>query len=254
MKISQVAAQLFTLREFCKTPEDIAQTLKKVADIGYQAVQISAFGPIENSEIVRLCKENNLVICSTHEPSDVIRKTPEKACQTLKELGCKYTAYPYPGGVDFFSEESVNALIADLKKAVEVFESHGLVLTYHNHDVEFLRMGKATILDKIYNECPIQGELDTYWVASGGCDPERWIRKLKGRSPLLHLKDFKMTGAKEHTFCEIGYGNLDFKGIIAAGDEAGVEWYMVEQDVCPGNPFDSLKMSFDYIKANLAQG
>jgi len=254
MKLNQVAAQLFTLRDFCKTPEDIAQTLKKVADIGYQAVQISAFGPIENSEIVRLCQENNLVICSTHEPSDEIRKTPEKACQTLKELGCKYTAYPYPAGVDFFSEESVNSLISDLANAVKVFEENGLVLTYHNHDVEFLRMGEGTILDKIYNECPIQGELDTYWVAAGGCDPERWVRKLKGRSPLLHLKDFKMTGPKEHIFCEIGQGNLDFKGIIAAADEAGCEWYMVEQDVCPGDPFDSLKMSFDYIEANLVKG
>ncbi|WP_309384265.1 sugar phosphate isomerase/epimerase family protein [Cerasicoccus frondis] len=253
MKLSQVAVQLYTLRDFCKTPEDVAQTLKKVADIGYQAVQVSGFGPIENSEIVRLCKENNLVLCSTHEPSDVVRKEPEKSCQRLKELGCKYTAYPYPAGVDFTSEESVNELIADLKNAVEVFEKHDLVLTYHNHDVEFMRMGDVTILEKIYNECAIQAELDTYWVAAGGCDPVAWVKKVAGRTPLIHLKDFKMVAAQEHIFCEIGQGNLDFKAIIAAAEAGGCEWFMVEQDVCPGDPFDSLKISFDYIKANLLE-
>ncbi|GHC07926.1 sugar phosphate isomerase/epimerase family protein [Cerasicoccus arenae] len=253
MKIHQVAAQLFTLREFTKTPEDIAQALKKVAEIGYQAVQVSGFGPIENSEVVRLCAENGLTIAATHESGEVIRKEPAKAVQKLKELGCIYTAYPFPAGVDFESEQSVNELIADLENACKVFTEAGMVLTYHNHAVEFLRMGKTTILDKIYSECSIQAELDTYWVQAGGCNPEAWVRKLKGRSPLIHLKDFKMTGHHEHTFAEIGYGNLDFKGIIAAADEAGCQWFMVEQDVCPGDPFDSLKMSFDYIKENLVE-
>ncbi|WP_309399733.1 sugar phosphate isomerase/epimerase family protein [Cerasicoccus maritimus] len=253
MKLSQVAVQLYTLRDFCKTPEDIAKTLKKVAEIGYQAVQVSGFGPIENSEIVRLCKENNLVLCSTHEPSDMIREEPQKVCDRLKELGCKYTAYPFPRDVDFESEESVNALIADLKNAVKVFEENDLVLTYHNHDVEFMRMGDKTVLEKIYDECPIQAELDTYWVAAGGCDPERWVNKVAGRTPLLHMKDYKVAASNQRMFCEIGQGNLDFKGIIAAADKAGCLWYMVEQDVCPGDPFDSLKMSFDYIKANLVE-
>jgi hypothetical protein len=31
----------------------------------------------------------------------------------------------------------------------------------------------------------------------------------------------------------------------------GCAWFIVEQDTCPGDPFDSLRQSFDYIKANL---
>ena len=50
---------------------------------------------------------------------------------------------------------------------------------------------------------------------------------------------------------EIGYGNLDFKAIVAAAEASGCEWFIVEQDSCPGDPFDSAKLSFDYIKANL---
>ena len=39
--------QLYTLREFCKTPQDIVDSLKRVKEIGYQFVQVSGVGPIE---------------------------------------------------------------------------------------------------------------------------------------------------------------------------------------------------------------
>ena len=50
---------------------------------------------------------------------------------------------------------------------------------------------------------------------------------------------------------EIGNGNLEWKNIVAAADEAGCKWYIVEEDTCPGNPFDSLKQSYEYIKEEL---
>ena len=42
--------------------------------------------------------------------------------------------------------------------------------------------------------------------------------------------------------------------IIAEAEAGGCEWFIVEQDTCPGDPFESLKQSFDYIKAHLARG
>ena len=47
MPASVIAAQLYTLREFLKTPEDIASSLKKVRQLGYESVQVSGLGPIE---------------------------------------------------------------------------------------------------------------------------------------------------------------------------------------------------------------
>ena len=55
----------------------------------------------------------------------------------------------------------------------------------------------------------------------------------------------------ETTMMEIGYGNLKWKDIIRTADESGCEWYIVEQDICPASPFDSLKKSYDYIVTNL---
>lgn len=38
----KIGAQFYTLREYMKTIEDFDASCKKVADIGYQTVQISA--------------------------------------------------------------------------------------------------------------------------------------------------------------------------------------------------------------------
>ena len=50
-------------------------------------------------------------------------------------------------------------------------------------------------------------------------------------------------------YCEVGQGNLDWAAILAACEAADVEWYIVEQDVGAGDPFDSMKISFDNLKA-----
>ena len=49
-------AQLYTVREFTQTIEDVAETLKKVARIGYTAIQISAFGPVDPKEVARIAR------------------------------------------------------------------------------------------------------------------------------------------------------------------------------------------------------
>ena len=37
----EIGAQLYTVRDFCKTTEDFSQTLKKIADIGYKNVHFA---------------------------------------------------------------------------------------------------------------------------------------------------------------------------------------------------------------------
>lgn len=54
MSQSVIGAQLYTLRNFLKTPEDIAKSLKKVKEIGYDAVQVSGVGPIDPKELRKI--------------------------------------------------------------------------------------------------------------------------------------------------------------------------------------------------------
>jgi len=255
MKISQVAIQLYTLRDFCKTAADFAATAKKVRAIGYTAVQLSGVGPIPESELVAMCKAEGLTICATHEPSLQIINEPEKAIARLLALGTKLTAYPYPNGIDFNNPEHLTTLIAKLDAAGAKFRAAGLTLAYHNHANEFYRPdGGPTFLERVYAETSpenIVAELDTYWVQRGGGDVVEWVRRLKGRMPFIHLKDYKVAPNGEPSFCEIGAGTLPFKRIIAEAEAGGCEWFIVEQDTCPGDPFVSIKQSFDYIQAHL---
>lgn len=256
MKLNQVAAQLYTLRDFIKTPADIAASMKKVREIGYTSVQVSGMGPIEESELMKILDGEGLTCCATHESGDVIRQTPEIVVERLQKLNCKYTAYPYPAGIDFSNPEHVASLIVDLDKAGAVLREAGQVLGYHNHAIEFLRVGGKPLLETIYDSTDpknLVGEIDTYWVQYGGGDPVTWCERLADRLPLIHLKDYGYLPENKPVFAEIGYGNLDFRAIVAAAEKSGCEWFIVEQDTCPGDPFESLKMSFDYIAANLVE-
>jgi sugar phosphate isomerase/epimerase len=254
MKIHQVAAQLFTVRDICKTPADIAVTLKKIRGIGYQAIQASGIGPIAEEELVRICREEGLTICATHEPPDKIIQDPQAVVARLKKLGCRHTAYPWPAGVDLNSVASIQTLAAQLNASGKVLYDAGLSLSYHNHSAEFRRVGGRTVLEIIYAETDpryLGGEIDTYWVQHGGGDPVAWCQRLKGRLPLLHLKDYGVDQDNKVGFTEIGNGNLNWPAIISAAEAAGCEWFIVEQDSCPGDPLVSLRQSFEYIHANL---
>ena len=88
MKLKQVAAQLYTIRDHLKTPSDIAKSLKRVSDIGYQAVQISGMGPIDESELVKILDGEGLVCCATHENGNMILNEPEKVIERLRKLDC----------------------------------------------------------------------------------------------------------------------------------------------------------------------
>jgi sugar phosphate isomerase/epimerase len=254
MQINQVAVQLYTLRDFLKTPGDVADSMKKVREIGYQAVQVSGMGPIAEEELVKILDGEGLTLCATHEPISTIFNEPQKVVERLQKLNCKYTAVPYPSRIGLKTAEEVQDYVSRIAQAGAVLAQNDQVLTYHNHHMEFRRVDGKVILETIYDETDpveVQGELDTYWVQYGGGDVVDWCRRLNNRLPLLHCKDYKINDEDKPIFAEIGQGNLNWKGIIDAADGAGCQWFIVEQDVCPGDPFDSLTMSFEYIRDNL---
>ncbi|MCE2449438.1 MAG: hypothetical protein J4F35_13950 [Candidatus Latescibacteria bacterium] len=72
--------------------------------------------------------------------------------------------------------------------------------------------------------------------------------KFRDRMHIVHLKDLSMDGAKQ-CFAEVGEGNLEWEPILATCKRAQIEWYLIEQDTCPGDPFDSLGLSLRNLRA-----
>ena len=99
--------------------------------------------------------------------------------------------------------------------------------------------------------------LDTFWVQAGGADPAAWIKKLKGRTPVVHFKDMCIYNyfpegekfpKRDQRIAAIGEGNMNYDAIIEACLEADVEYGFVELDECYGaDPFDAMKRSYEFL-------
>ncbi|NLG97079.1 MAG: sugar phosphate isomerase/epimerase [Chloroflexi bacterium] len=251
----QLAAQLYTVRGYTQTAQDFAESMKKIRAIGYQAVQISSIGPIPHDEVWRICNDNGLVICNTHISYGQLWNHIDDVIEQHRLWNCKHVAI---GSMpeEFRSSEAGFKRFAQEASAIgEKLACAGLTFSYHNHSFEFVRFGSRTGLEILYAESDpryLQAEIDTFWVQHGGGDPADWIRRMKNRMPVVHLKDMTVVnegGEIKQIMAEVGEGNLNWPAVIAACREAGVEWYAVEQDICRRDPFESLKISYQNLQA-----
>ena len=249
MAASQLAAQLYTVRDFTNTPADIATTMKKVKQLGYDAVQCSALGAIDAHELKSIVDGEGLTICATHTDYDRMRDEPQAVIDEHNLWGCKHAAI---GGLpqEYRSAEGYARFAKEASEVAKRLAEGGLTFSYHNHSFELEKFNGRTGLELLYEESDpkyFNSELDTYWIQHGGGDPAAWIRKLKGRADIIHLKDMAMDG-RTQLFAEVGEGNLNWPAILDACKEAGVEWYIIEQDTCQRDPFESLGISLRNLK------
>ena len=246
-----LAAQLYTVREFMKTADGFKATLNRVRDMGYTAVQISGIGPIPDAEAQSILKSTGLTCCITHVRASWPWQDLDAIIAQHHLWKCPNAAIPAMPQEYRTSEDGFRRFAAEANSIGEKLCQAGLTLSYHNHSFEFVRFGKRTGLDLLLEETDpryLKAELDTYWIQHGGGDPMAWIKKMGGRMPVVHLKDMAIVN-NEQVMAEVGEGNLNWPAILQACQEAGVEWYAVEQDEYRRDPFDCLKTSYDNLKS-----
>lgn len=246
-----IGAQLYTCRQYMQTIDDIAKTLKKIADIGYTAVQLSAIGPVDPKELAKVVSDLGLTVAATHEPWDKFQNNIDELIAEHKIWNC---THPAVGGLseNYRSADGVKQFLDELAPVAEALAAEGMDFSYHNHSHELVRYGEKTWLEMLYEQGDpkqLKAEIDTYWIQHGGGDPVAWIKKCAGREPILHLKDMKITVDRKQLYAEIGQGNLNWPAILQAAEQGGVEYYLVEQDDCyDRDPIDSLEISYRYLK------
>ena len=254
--MTQIAAQLYTIRERIKTRADFAASMTKIRQIGYRAVQISAIGPIPDSDVKRICDDNGLTICNTHVAVDELLNDIDAVIAQHRLWDCRHVAI---GSMPtaYRADEAGFRRFAEIANGIgQRLAAADLSFSYHNHSFEFLKFGGKSGLEILFDATDpryVQAELDTYWIQHGGADPVAWIERVSGRMPVVHLKDMVMLpsgdGRGEQAMAEVGEGNMSFAAILAACQRAGVEWYAVEQDICQRDPFESLAISYRNLLA-----
>ncbi|TBL75280.1 sugar phosphate isomerase/epimerase family protein [Paenibacillus thalictri] len=236
------AAQLYTLRNELK--QDFYETLRTLKKMGWHAVQIDGLHGYPAGEIAAVLKETGLRAAGMHIGLDRMNGELEKVLEEARLFGttdffCHYLEENMQHVEGY--KQAKRELLAVARKVSPL----GFRVGYHHHDFEFKTEveGKAA-LDFILEPedgLALYPEIDTYWVKMGGRDPLAYMEPFVNRIPVLHLKD--MTRDERRYFAEVGTGSIDFEPILAWGERSGVEWYAVEQDYCPGSPFDSLELS-----------
>lgn len=250
-----VGIQLYTLREDCA--KDFRATIRAVAEIGYQGVELAGETGLSIKETKMLLEENNLEVAGSHHAIDQLQGDLDQVIEYNLRIGNSRIVCPYlPQEFQDKGAEGYRAAARILDEAGARLRRDGLSLSYHNHSFEF--GGKENgqyfldLLLALASPENLLAELDTYWVRHGGESPVEYINRYAGRVDLLHIKD--MAGDPNRSFAEVGSGILDWDGIFTAAEKAGVKWLLVEQDTCPGPPIQSARKSFEYLASRgLAQ-
>jgi len=246
---SKLAIQVFTVREFTQTPQGMAESLRKLREIGYTAVETGVGSVEQAKEFAEIAEGEGLTVCGSHPGILRFKDEVESVIEETKILKCTEVISPYVPN-DYWSAEGYAEFARILTEAGRRLAEEGLTLSHHNHSIEFQSFDGRTGMDILYAESDpacVFAEIDTYWVQYGGADPADWIRRLAGRQHLVHLKDMAIQ-ERDPVFAPVGEGNLNWPAILDACRQADVQWYVVEQDVCLRDPFDCAASSYRFLR------
>lgn len=252
----KIGAQLYTVTKSCQTLEDLSETLKRVSDMGYTSVQLSAVCKYEPEWMREQLDKCGLEAPITHYDSASIANATDDVIDFHKRLGAKYVGLGgMPGlwNADYKEKpfEYWNNFVKNYVPAAEKIRDAGLYFMYHNHHYEFQDVEGKILFDYILENFPsdIMGfTADVYWFKAAGRDPVKTLESLAGRIPVVHFKDMVTLEDGTQHYAPVGHGELDFDGMIEVCKKSNVEYVMVEQDDCYGeDPFECLKKSYDYL-------
>jgi len=238
----EIGLQTFTIREII-TPEKLNGTFAQIAGMGIENLELAVdylpmpFTLDTAKTVSAAAKENGLHIRSCQIKYPTSSKDIPLTIAYMQELGAqiltnsvidiKLLALGRPG---------LRRYCEKLERLKEHLAPAGIALAHHNHHFEFKRVGGQSALLFMAEHSSIDFALDTYWTRRAGGDIIALLEALKGRVPLMHLRDF--AGKAD---CEIGRGDIPFKEVLSAAEQAGVMYGMIEQKT--KTPIESVKFS-----------
>ncbi|MEJ5169976.1 MAG: sugar phosphate isomerase/epimerase [Fimbriimonadales bacterium] len=216
--------------EECKA--DLWGTLKTLSQFGYRGIECPNYlleGDVQ--ENLRRFRELGLEPLNVGCVLEDLRTRLDELVSQAQALGVDRVSMWWSSCE---TREQVESDAAELNEFGRELKRRGLTLCYHNHHHEFLRSFRGArafdlLCDLLDPDC-VQFEIDCGWVSFAGEDPKKVLRRLEGRVPAIHVKDFVQAETEEPAFTMVGTGILDVVGTLQTAIETGVPWAVVEQD------------------------
>ena len=248
MKKEQIALQLYTVRDVAA--RDFVGMLRQVAEIGYRAVELAGFGGLSVADLRETLDRCGLRAVAAHVPYAQFEERASGVMADLKALDCAFAVVPALPQEYRDDQELLRAAARNFNAWGALAQEVGLRFAYHNHAFEFAPLPSGTLpYELLVNETDpalVNFEIDLFWVQYGGADAQEWTGRLKGRAPLLHVKD--MAAGESRADTPFGTGIMPWDQLLAVGEESGAEWYIVEQDH-PQNSLDDVRTSLQNLEA-----
>lgn len=254
--MSRIGLQMYTLRNHTKTPDDFKATLKRVAEIGIENVQITPPGFFTVEETAKLLKDNGLKADSVFRSTGKIVDGIEQAKRDAEILGTDVLRTDSIPNEMRSDADGYRRFAEHMNAEGRACKAAGLRYIYHFHAFEWINFGDVRGIDILLNETDpdaVMFQPDVFWLTNAGTEASVSLKMFKGRAFYMHVKDYairKLEGKIEDVpfhFASVGTGNLNWPGIIASADEMGIERFVIEQDMCEGDAFDAVKLSFDNL-------
>lgn len=232
----KVAIQLYTVRT--NTAEDMTGTIARLGEIGYRAVEFAGYGNSEPTAIREALDKAGIAGVAAHVPLARIDSEFDTVVDEMHIIGVKHLIIPWLAP-EQRNDAGYNHVIATLNARAADARDAGLHMGYHNHNFEFIEDENGVFpFDRIAESTDpelVSLEIDCGWVQYAGQDPVAVIQKYSGRVPLLHAKEEQVDGVED--LPAPGSGPMPWAAIVAAGNAAGSEYLIAEDD----RPLDPMK-------------
>ncbi|WP_116106095.1 sugar phosphate isomerase/epimerase family protein [Lewinella sp. IMCC34191] len=246
---------LYTLRD--TMGKDPRAVLEAVADLGYEYIEAAGYSDgkyygMAPAAFKAMLDEVGLKPMSSHQ-SSMTRANAKKEIADAKAAGFEYIVIPVPPEGLFKYDPATQKLgmtgtVADASDIINAIaaeaSAQGMKALYHNHDFEFIENEEGIVPMDYFlensNPDDLNFQMDLYWVTKAGADPVEYFGKYPGRFKAWHVKDMDDQGR----FAPVGTGSIDFDRILAAKDQSGMEFYLVEQDATFNEtPMEAIEIS-----------
>ena len=256
----KIGLQLYSLHE--ELAADLPGTLAQVAGLGFQNVEIYGLLGRTPQQFKAELDRAGLKAVGYHVQLAQLQNDVPGIIEQAKILGIGHVGVAWIKPASAGPNEGITAHDVDVaadafKKACPALKAAGLHVFYHLHGFEFRKDETGrTLLDRFLAETDpscLELQVDVFWVQQAGIDPVALLRRYPERIKLLHVKDIRkgavigeMAGhAPKEDFVAMGEGAVDWPHLLAAAQQGGVEWYILEDE--SADVIAQLKRSLRYL-------
>ena len=223
----RIGIQLYTLRNL---DDPLTDTIRRVADLGFEGVEFAGFGEHSPTEIADVLEETGLAATGAHETIDAIEDGGPELREQYATVGCRDLIVPTYDGEAFTTEVGARDAGRRLSAAASNLATDDVTLHYHNHTFEFTELADGTAFDAFAAAAEdVRLEIDTGLANHAGVDPIELLERYGDRVTLVHLTDSEHASDDPQTkHMDLGTGDLDIPACVEAAREADAEWITYE--------------------------